>query len=178
MQDRQDGRLNAAEPLAGTATIDRPAGLRSHEELQAENAGLVPWCGPATLALASGLPYLAASTMLRGIAPSWYPGSGPVVTAYWRDILAALEQLGVPHAPVDLAERRPSLLGLVRDGLPAGWYLMRITDHFLLLNNQGFGLATLHDNRHTAAVLTAKTHGRRRVTHLARLPEGPRRRFG
>jgi hypothetical protein len=48
-----------------------------------------------------------------------------------------------------------------------------VTDHFLLLNCQGFGLATLHDNRHTAALLSGHTHGRRHVTHLARLPEGP-----
>ena len=177
MPDRQDGRLTAGELPAGRILEDCPAGLRSHEDLQAENGGLIPWCGPATLALASGLPYIAASTMLRGIAPSWYPGTGPVVTAYWRDILGALEQLGVAHAPIPVPERRPSLLGLVRDGLPAGWYLLRITDHFLLLNNGGFGLATLHDNRHTAAVLTARTHGRRRVTHIARLPQGPRFRF-
>jgi hypothetical protein len=176
MPDRQDGRLTEAGPGAGAAHAERPAGLRSHGDLLAENGGLVPWCGPATLALASGLPYRAASTMLRGIAPEWYPGDGPVVTAYWRDILAALEHMDVAHAPVDLPERRPNLLGLVRDGLAPGWYLLRVTDHFLLLNNRGFGLAAVHDNRLTAAVLTARTHGRRRVTHAAQLVAGPRLR--
>ena len=177
MADRQDGRLTEAGPAPGPTLAERPPGLRSHDELTAENGGLVPWCGPATLALASGLPYRAAGTMLRGIAPDWYPGAGPVVTAYWRDILGALEQLGVAHAPVDLPERRPNLLGLVRGGLAPGWYLLRVTDHFLLLDNRGFGLATVHDNRLTAAVLTAKTHGRRRVTHAAQLLSGPRLRF-
>ncbi|MBL6078001.1 hypothetical protein JMJ56_08290 [Belnapia sp. T18] len=177
MPDRQDGRLTEAGPVAEAAIVEHPAGLRSHDDLMAENGGLVPWCGPATLALASGLPYRAASTLLRGIAPDWYPGTGPVVTAYWRDILGALEQLGVAHAPVALPERRPSLLGLVRGGLAPGWHLLRVTDHFLLLNNLGFGLAAVHDNRLTAAVLTAKTHGRRRVTHAAHLAAGPRLRF-
>jgi hypothetical protein len=41
------------------------------------------------------------------------------------------------------------------------------------LRSFGFGLATLYDNRHTAAVVTARTHGRRHVTHAVRLLGGP-----
>ena len=59
------------------------------------------------------------------------------------------------------------------DGLAPGWYLVRITDHFLLLRSHGFGLPTLHDNRHTGALVSAGTHGRRHVTHAARLLGGP-----
>ncbi|MCO6418724.1 hypothetical protein JYK14_21555 [Siccirubricoccus sp. KC 17139] len=152
----------------------RPAGSRGHLALAAENDGLTPWCGPAALALAAGRPYAEACDALRAAAPDWYPASGPVVTAYWRDLLAVLRGYGVPFCPVPLPEKRVSLLKLVRDGLPRGWYLVRVTDHFLLLQVHGFGLATVHDNRHTAAVLTADTHGKRHVTHLALLPEGPR----
>jgi len=152
----------------------RPAESRGHLALMQENGGLAPWCGPAALALAGGCGYAEACDLLRAIAPAWYPAQGPVVTAYWRDLLAALDRLGVPHVKAQLSGPRQNLLAMVRDGLPRGWYLVRVTDHFLLLQCHGFGLATVHDNRHTAALLSARTHGRRHVTHLARLPEGPR----
>ena len=175
MPDQQDRRHGTAGhrtgPDPGLAT--HPTGLRSHQDLRAENRGLVPWCGPATLALASGLTYAETGARLRAVAPGWYPAEGPVVTAYWRDLLAVLDQLGIPHRPVPLPDRRPSLLGLVRDGLAEGWYLLRVTDHFLLLRSHGFGLATLHDNRHTATVVGHRSFGRRRVTHAAWLPTGP-----
>jgi hypothetical protein len=123
--------------------------------------------------LASGLTCAEADARLRAIAPDWYPAEGAVVTAYWRDLLAVLDQAGVPHLPVPLPDPRPSLFGLIRDGLAEGWYLLRVTDHFLLLRSHGFGLATLHDNRHTATVVGHRSFGRRRVTHAARLPAGP-----
>lgn len=178
----QTGRLvEAADLLLDHAGLRRgvaapvlPDGLRTHEELAEENGGYAPWCGPAVLALATGRGYHAAGELLRGIAPGWYPAQGPIVTAYWRDLLAALEAEGIPHAPLPLPERRPSLLRLVRDeGLDPGWYLVRVTDHFLLLRSHGFGLAQLHDNRHTGALLTGRTHGRRKVTHATRLLGGP-----
>jgi hypothetical protein len=166
------------------ATVAPPTGLRldlpsaaprGHLDLLAENDGLVPWCGPTALALAAGRSYAEANAMLRAAAPDWYPAEGPIVTAYWRDLLSALTAAGVPHAPHDLSEKRPTLLRLVRDGggLAAGWYLLRVTDHFLLLRSQGFGFARLHDNHHTGAPLTARTHGRRKVTHAAKLLGGP-----
>ena len=175
MPDQRDRRHGTAGhrtgPDPGLAT--HPTGLRSHQDLRAENGGLVPWCGPATLALASGLAYAEAGAKLRAVAPGWYPAEGPVLTAYWRDLLAVLDQLGIPHRPVPLPDRRPSLLGLVRAGLAEGWYLLRVTDHFLLLRSHGFGLTTLHDNRHTGVLVSAGTHGRRHVTHAARLLGGP-----
>jgi hypothetical protein len=167
------GRRGLVATLGAEAGLLLPAGLRSHDDLAAENEGLAPWCGPAALALATGRDYAEASALLRAAAPAWYPESGPIVTAYWRDLLAALAADGIPHAPLVLPEARPSLLRLVRDGLDPGWYLLRVTDHFLLLRSHGFGLAQLHDNRHTATLLTARTHGRRKVTHAARLLGGP-----
>ena len=150
-----------------------PAEMRGHLALAAENDGLVPWCGPTVLALAAGSSYAEANTMLRAAAPGWYPAEGPIVTAYWRDLLSALAAAGIAHAAHDLPDRRPTLLRLVRDGLAAGWYLLRVTDHFLLLRSQGFGFARLHDNHHTGTPLTGRTHGRRKVTHAARLLGGP-----
>ncbi|WP_149538168.1 hypothetical protein [Siccirubricoccus phaeus] len=157
-----------------TSPARPPAGSRGHLALTAENHGAIPWCGPAAIALVTGRPYAEACAALRAVAPDWYPASGPVVTAYWRDLLAVLAAYGVPHQRPPLPERRVSLLKLVRGGLAPGWYLVRVTDHFLLLQVHGFGLASVHDNRHTAALLTSATHGRRHVTHLAALPEGPR----
>ncbi|WP_431266783.1 hypothetical protein [Dankookia sp. P2] len=94
------------------------------------------------------------------------------MTAYWRDLLGALEVAGVAHAPLDLPEKRRSLIRFARDGLAPGWYLVRITDHFLLLRSHGFGVTTLYDNRHTGVLVSAKTHGLRHVTHAARLLGG------
>ena len=68
---------------------------------------------------------------------------------------------------------RPTLCRAVRDGLPQGWWLARVTDHFCLLRIGAAGRAAVFDNRHHAAPLSAATHGRRRVTHLARLPPPP-----
>jgi hypothetical protein len=175
-----DAALAATAALAGRFRLDLPPAAapgapRGHLDLAAENGGLVPWCGPTVLALAAGRSYAAATALLRAAAPDWYPAEGPIVTAYWRDLLSALTTAGVPHAPHELPEKRPTLLRLVRDGggLAAGWYLLRVTDHFLLLRSQGFGFARLHDNRHTGATPTARTHGRRKVTHAARLLGGP-----
>jgi hypothetical protein len=174
------GLPGRAMPLpAGTTPPDRH--LRGHLRLATENNGLVPWCGPAAVALATGHAYADACDLLRRLAPGWYPQEGPVVTAYWRDLLAALRSAGVPLAPVAVPEhrgarrRRPTLLQLLRgeEAPEPGWYLVRVTDHFLLLRVHGFGLATLHDNRHTGALVTGHTHGRRAVTHMARLLGGP-----
>ncbi len=153
----------------------RGAEPRGHLALTAENGGLVPWCGPAAVALATGRSYGAAAEMLRASAPAWYPERGPIVTAYWRDLLAALRHAGVEHEVLDAHPDQPrdSLLRFVRGNLAPGWYLLRVTDHFLLLHHQGFGLAMVHDNRHSGALLGARTHGRRKVTHVARLVAGP-----
>ena len=149
------------------------AALRGHLALTQENQGNTPWCGPAALALATGQSYAAACALLRAVAPSWYAPEGPIVTAYWRDLLRGLDRLSIAHAAVALPERRQTLLAMVRQGLPAGWYLLRVTDHFLLLRSHGFGLVTLHDNRHTGVLVAGHTHGRRQVTHAIRLLGGP-----
>lgn len=161
-----------ARSEAGCRQAD-PATMRGHLALLEENQGDTPWCGPAALALATGRSYAEAGEMLRAVAPAWYPAEGPIVTAYWRDLLGALDLAGVAHAPVALPERRRSLLRFAREDLAPGWYLVRVTDHFLLLRSHGFSLTTLHDNRHTGAVLSGRTHGRRHVTHAARLLGGP-----
>ncbi|NOG70055.1 hypothetical protein [Roseicella sp. DB1501] len=152
---------------------DQPVQMRGHLALLEENQGEIPWCGPAALALATGRGYAETSHLLRSVAPGWYPPEGPIVTAYWRDLLGVLDGLGIPYEPVALPERRRSLLRFVRDGLEEGWYLLRITDHFLLLRSHGFGLAVLYDNRHTGVLVGKKTHGMRHVTHAVRLPGGP-----
>ena len=162
-----------AEPTP--ARRARAAEPRGHLALTAENGGLTPWCGPAAVALATGRGYHQASELLRCSAPGWYPEQGPIVTAYWRDLLAALRHAGVEHEVLDPTADLPrqSLLRFVRGNLAPGWYLLRVTDHFLLLHHEGFGLATVHDNRHSRALLSARTHGRRKVTHVARLLGGP-----
>ena len=94
------------------------------------------------------------------------PPIGATCSARWTAV-------GIPHRPLALPAQRRSLIRFARDGLAPGWYLVRVTDHFLLLRSHGFGLATLHDNRHTGVLVSARTHGRRHVTHAARLLGGP-----
>ncbi len=165
MVEREDGR-RIALPAAEWAHV-------SADRLTRERGGQAGWCGPAAIALAAGCTYVAACELLCEVAPERYAGQPDIVTAYWRDVLGALRLAGVPpeSLPVErLAGRGPTLLSLVRKGaLPAGVYLVRVTGHFLLLTLHGFGLAQVHDNRLTGAVLSGRTHGRCRVTHLARL---------
>lgn len=153
---------------------EHEAGRRGAEALAAERGGHLPWCGPAAVALASGCSYARACDLLRAASPAHYPATGEIVTAYWRDVVAALGMAGVRCTPLPLSDLpfagRPTLLGLARrGGLEPGLYLVRVTGHFLLLRLHGFGLAQLHDNRLSGAVLTARTHGRCRVSHVARL---------
>ncbi len=168
----QAGRAAALLP----ARVQAP-GMR---DLAGENGGRVPWCGPAAVALVTGCSLDTASAMLREIAPHWYPEDGPVVTAYWRDLLGALDRAGVPYAPFAPGQAgRTSLLRMLRRGGPEGamlepgWYLLRVTGHFLLLRSYGFGLGTVHDNRHSGVLVTHRAHGLRRVTHAARVLGGP-----
>jgi len=148
------------------------AGQRGAEALAAERGGSIPWCGPASIAIASGCSYATACALLRDVAPERYAPEGEIDTAYWRDVVAALSRLGVAAA-AQAVEGRPTLLSLARHGrLEAGLYLVRVTGHFLLLRLRGFGLAEVHDNRLSGAVLSIRTHGLCRVTHLARLQAG------
>ncbi len=165
---REDGR-RIATPAAGL----RLAG-NSAARLTLERGGQTGWCGPAAIALAAGCGYAEACDLLHRVAPERYAHQPEIVTAYWRDVLAALNLAGQPSLPLPLPEGRgPTLLSLVRGGgLVPGLYLVRVTGHFLLLTLHGFGLAQVYDNRLSGAVLSVHTHGRCRVTHLARLPFG------
>ncbi|EHM00237.1 hypothetical protein HMPREF9946_02698 [Acetobacteraceae bacterium AT-5844] len=165
MAEREDGRRIALPAAEWThATADR---------LTTERGGQTGWCGPAAIALAAGCSYASACNLLREVAPERYVNQPEIVTAYWRDVLGALSLCGVLADPIRVektANRGPTLLSLVRNGgLEPGVYLVRITGHFLLLTLHGFGLAQVHDNRLSGAVLSGRTHGRCRVTHLARL---------
>jgi hypothetical protein len=206
-----DARAAGAAPPASPPSP--PAALpRSAEDLAAERGGYAAWCGPAVVALATGRPYAEACALIRRAAPDRYPEGKDLATAYWRDLIAALALAGVPAeaaaAAAPGAARAPTLVGLARrGGLVPGWYLVRVTGHFLLLRLHGFGLqrfaarsergtaagrcpqggftlrgdhapprsalAQVFDNRLSGAVLSARTHGRRRVTHLARIAGGP-----
>lgn len=182
-RDAAEKGARGAPPDPGAAGLlaPPPGGLpRDHHALIRENGGFIPWCGPAALALATGRGLEEACGMLRAVAPQWYPRGGPIVTAYWRDLLAVLGQCGVPHATAPVAPGpRPTLLDLLRRGGPGGaalepgWFLMRVTGHFLLVRSHGFGLGLAHDNHHSGTLVTARCLGRRRVTHAARLLGGP-----
>jgi len=151
---------------------DRARRLRRPEDFAGERGGFAPWCGPAAVATAAGVTYGSACELLARVAPERYPPGREIVTAWWRDLVAALDLAGVPAQPRPV-EGKPTLSQTVRAGLPEGWWLARVTDHFCLLEVARRGGARVYDNRLHAAPLSAKAHGRRRVTHLARVPTPP-----
>jgi hypothetical protein len=151
---------------------DRLPRLRRPADFAGERAGAAPWCGPTALATAAGLSYASACALLRRVAPQRYPSGQEIVTAWWRDLIGALDALGLAAEP-RAVEGNPTLCQAVRQGLPEGWWLARVTDHFCLLDVARCGAARVFDNRLHAAPLSARAHGRRRVTHLARVPAPP-----
>jgi hypothetical protein len=146
--------------------------LRRPEDFAGERGGYAPWCGPTAVATAAGLTYASACDLLTRVAPERYPPGREIVTAWWRDLVAALGLAGVPAQPQPV-EGRPTLCQAVKGGLPEGWWLTRVTGHFCLVEVARRGTARVFDNRLHAAPLSARTHGRRRVTHLAALPAPP-----
>jgi hypothetical protein len=158
------------------ANDDRPRRLRRPEDFEGERGGHAPWCGPAAVATAAGLSYASACELLAHVAPDRYPAGQEIVTAWWRDLIGALDRVGIPAEPRPVAGQ-PTLCRAVREGLPEGWWLARVTDHFCLLKVARSGRrgarAEVFDNRLHGAPLGARTHGRRRVTHLARVPAPP-----
>jgi hypothetical protein len=154
-------------------------GLRSTADMAGERGGLAPWCGPAAVAHVTGRSYAGACALLRSIAPDRYPEGAELATAWWRDLVAALSADAVPMRMMpELPEKaRPTLCAYAR-GLAPGWYLVRVSGHFLLLQvpPPGGGRQPLvFDNRHDGVPPgSGRAHGRRRVTHAVMLPEGPR----
>jgi len=146
--------------------------LRRPEEFAGERGGFAPWCGPAAVATAAGLSYASACDLLARVAPERYPPGREIVTAWWRDLIGALDLAGVPAESHPVAGR-PTLCQAVRGGLPEGWWLARVTGHFCLVEVARRGAARVFDNRLHAEPLSVRAHGRRRVTHLARVPAPP-----
>jgi hypothetical protein len=151
--------------------------LRTHLDLRRENGGYTPWCGPAALALATGRSHAEACALLRQVSPAHYPEGTEIVASWWRDLVEALHRTGTACTPQGIpagtAQGWISLAGFVRRGLEPGWYLLRVTDHFLLLHVRIGGLALVHDNRHTAVPVSPRAFGQRRVTHAVRLHGAP-----
>ena len=144
---------------------------RTPADFAGERGGFAPWCGPTVVAQAAGVTYGAACALLRMTRPDGYPDGEEIVTAFWSDLLGSLARAAVPAEAAPVAGR-PTLCGLAR-GLGTGWWLVRVTNHFLLLRVAD-GTARVYDNRLHGAPLSAQAHGRCRVTHLARLRDGIR----
>jgi hypothetical protein len=154
------------------ANDDHPRRLRRPAEFAGERGGAAPWCGPAAIASVAGVSYASACALLARVAPQRYPEGQEIVTAWWRDLIGALASIGIAAEPRPV-RGTPTLCQAVRAGLPEGWWLARVTDHFCLLRIARGGPATVYDNRLHGAPLSARAHGRRRVSHLARVPPPP-----
>ena len=149
----------------------RPRRLSRPEDFAGERGGYAPWCGPTAVATAAGLDYASACALLARVAPDRYPPGREVVTAWWRDLVGALGLAGVTAEPQPV-EGRQTLARAVKNGLPEGWWLARVTGHFCLVEVARSG-ARVFDNQLHGEALSPRAHGRRRVTHLARVPTPP-----
>jgi hypothetical protein len=166
-----------------------PRSIRDAGTLRAE-AGATPWCGPSAVALVTGLTYPEAERRIRAasVTPSrprgrYKPGRRLTIT-YWPDlVLAAARALSGSADPlrdVQVFQARrgrltyPTLTGFAREQRQAGpgWFLVRVTGHFIVLHVRARGEALVFDNAATGKPVSA-CGARKRVTHAARVLAGP-----
>ncbi|MDT8332523.1 hypothetical protein RQ831_15790 [Roseomonas gilardii] len=156
--------------------------LRTCGQLAAENAGSEVWCGPTAVALLTGQPYPRAVEAIRAADPADRLNRAKVMRASnWHHLLAALTAGGVEHEARRVSPRLvrgrwawPTLASYART-LEPGWFLLRVTGHFLLLHVAPDRTATIHDNHGDPRRLDSKrARAARRVTHCARIPHGPK----
>lgn len=167
--------------------------IRTHGQLRDE-AGAHPWCGPSAVALITGLTYREVEDAIRArMAKAWCPrrrrqaGRPRLTTTWWDDLIAVCRERGAAMTPTSIdaarddgailyALPRATLAGIV-GRLSTGWYLARVTNHFLLLRVERGRGAWLFDNvTLTRAGVPAGIRafgGRRRITHLMQITSGP-----
>jgi hypothetical protein len=166
--------------------------IRTWGQLRDEARGH-PWCGPSAVAMMTGRTYGEVEEDLRrvmSIRATPYEKRRKALqqarlsTTWWHDLLTTARDLGAPTEPAFSSGnpdgRLPRVLasatlaGLVTRHLAPGWYLVRVTNHFVLLRVAGLRQAWLYDNVSTAVPSGTRAFGgRKRVSHVVRITGGP-----
>lgn len=142
--------------------------MKTLAELHAERGGGRMWCGPTLVALVAGVSYERAEALIRAADPKHSLNRAPVMRGTsWRHLVLALGQAGFRVGEYQLLARRgPSLLRIARM-LPIGLFMIRVTNHFLLLKVTEEGIQVIDNHGDARSVFSGAARNRRRVTHCA-----------
>ena len=146
--------------------------MKTLAELHAERGGGRMWCGPTLVALVAGVSYERAEALIRGADPEHSLNRAPVMRGtHWRHLVLALVRAGFRVGEYQLSNtapggRRPSLLRIARM-LPIGLFMIRVTNHFLLLRVTKEGIQVIDNHGDARSVSSRAARNRRRVTHCA-----------
>ena len=146
--------------------------MKTLAELHAERGGGRMWCGPTLVALVAGVSYERAEALIRAADPEHSLNRAPVMCGTaWPHLVLALGQAGFRVGEDRLPNkapggRWPSLLRIART-LPIGLFMIRVTNHFLLLRVTKEGIQVIDNNGDARSVFSGAARNRRRVTHCA-----------
>ena len=146
--------------------------MKTLAELHAERGGGRMWCGPTLVALVAGVSYERAEALIRAADPKHSLNRAPVMRGtHWRHLVLALGQAGFRVGEYRLlnkapGRRGPSLLRIARM-LPIGLFMIRVTNHFLLLRVTEEGIQVIDNHGDARSVSSRAARNRRRVTHCA-----------
>ena len=145
--------------------------MKTLAELHAEMGGGRMWCGPTLVALVAGVSYERAEALIRAADPEHSLNRAPVMRGTaWPHLVLALGQAGFRvgeyRLPNKAPRSRPSLLRIARM-LPIGLFMIRVTNHFLLLRVTKEGIQVIDNQGDARSVSSRAARNRRRVTHCA-----------
>ena len=146
--------------------------MKTLAELRAEKGGGHMWCGPTLVALAAGVSYERAEALIRAADPEHSLNLAPVMRrTAWPHLVLALYRAGFRVGEDRLPNkapggRWPSLLRIART-LPIGLFMIRVTNHFLLLRVTEEGIQVIDNQGEARSVFSDAARNRRRVTHCA-----------
>ena len=145
--------------------------MKTLGELHAERGGGRMWCGPTLVALVAGVSYERAEALIRAADPEYSLNRAPVMRGTaWPHLVLALGRAGFRvgeyRLPNKAPRSRPSLLRIARM-LPIGLFMIRVTNHFLLLKVTEEGIQVIDNQGAARSVFSDAARNRRRVTHCA-----------
>lgn len=92
-------------------------------------AGRAPWCGPAAIAILTGVPHSRIIKMLRRCrGPGWR--AKPIKGTYAHEVIKVLRRLGCKVEQSEVYEG--TLSKFAEDVRHAGAYLVNVTGHFMV----------------------------------------------
>ncbi len=86
------------------------------------------WCGPAAIAILTGVPLSRIEKMLKRGRKGW--GSKPIKGTYAHEVVKVLKRLGCKVEPASVYES--TITRFTDDVRHAGTYLVNVTGHFMV----------------------------------------------